>query len=173
MVRFQVDLGGELACLQDTLGRRLGREGCPENAWVWIRQAGRVPVHPRCPDLRSKRWTRTPPHKEIRAFRVRLESVLGSRQLLTGQPFSRQGDDPNSPYLLFHDQEANQGLGRVWEVARWRGPFRALQGGEVMQKPQVRDRSGLEPAQHPPPPQTHTQRLRVSSLWPWLPPPPT
>ena len=52
------------------------------------------------------------------------QAVLGSGQLLTGQPFPRWGDDPNSPYLLFHDQEANQGLGRVWEVARWRGPFR-------------------------------------------------
>lgn len=59
MVRLQVDLGGELACLRDTLGRSLGREGCPENAWVGIRQAGRVPLRPPCPDMRPKRWTRT------------------------------------------------------------------------------------------------------------------
>lgn len=33
-----------------------------------------------------------------------------------------------------------------------------------MQKPQVRDRSGLEPAQHPPPPQTHTETSCLIAL---------
>lgn len=74
---------------------------------------------------------------------------------------------PKSSLLFLHNQEANQALGWVWEMAGGRrlGPSRALQGAEMRQKPPVRGRSSLRPAQ-PPAPQTHahTHRQRFIPL---------
>ena len=92
-----------------------------------------------------------------------------------------RGGDPKSSLFLFHNQEANQGLGQVWEVACGEGArtFQSLAGrrGEVETTSEGEKQPVASPTPNSPGARahTHTHTQKTWCLIPLaiVPPPPT